>query len=320
MALGNVDIVEQASAPLLPVRPNVPLNLALGLLLGMAIGIGLALLQEQFDDTVRGEEDATRFASAPALATVPVFGKQHTTATILPHGTGGRPGDAYRVLRYNLGFVMPEPGGHTVLITSCGPKEGKTTTALNLAIAAAATGRKVVLVDSDLRRSTLRGVFETNGAKGLTDLLAGQVSLSDVLQTADGTGLMFIPPGSHAPNPTDLLDSSQMRSTVAQLRSQADLVVFDSPPILAVADSLVLASLSDAVLIVCVPGFSHRRALAQARVLLRHIGHSVSGLVLNKVEPKTGYGYYQGYDYYSAYDQDAGASEAGDERHQNAGN
>jgi capsular exopolysaccharide synthesis family protein len=305
MALGNTDVVESAAAPLLPVRPNVPLNLTLGLLLGIAVGVGAALLQEQLDDTVREEEDITRFADAPILGVVPMFEGQDPVALLPARQSRGRAIDAYRGLRVNLGFVTSGSGGRAVLVTSPGPQEGKTTTAVNLAIAAAQSGRRVVLVDSDMRRPAMHRLFTLNGLKGLSDVLAGQASPSDAVQGVEDAGLRLLSSGTRAPNPTDLLDSAAMRSLVDELRKQADLVIFDSPPLLSAADALVLASMSDAVLMVCIPGFSHRRALQRARVLLNQIGRDVSGVVLNRVQRRAGYGYYYGYYHYYYSDQQA---------------
>ena len=301
MALGNTDVVELADTPLLPIKPNMPLNLTLGMLLGLAVGIGLALLQEQLDDTVRDEDDVVRFAGAPVLATIPVFNAQESTAALPGPGLRGRANDAYRSLLVNLSFVTPGAGGHTVLVTSAGPQEGKTTTALNLAIAAAQSGRQVVLVDSDLRRPSIHRLLSLNGRKGLSNLLAGQARVSDVLRRFEETRLRFISSGTRVPTPTDLLDSSEMRSLVEKLRREADLVIFDGPPILFAPDGLVLANLSDAVLMVCVPAASHRRALQRARLLLDQIGQKVSGVVLNKVRQTPSYGYQSQYHYYSDY-------------------
>jgi capsular exopolysaccharide synthesis family protein len=301
MALGNTAIAEPASAPRLPVIPNVPLNLALGLVLGLGVGAGLALLREQLDDTVRDQDEISRLADAPVLGTVPMFERSDAAPVLAADAPRSRAMEAYRSLRYSLGFVTPGKGGHTVLVTSTVPMEGKTTTALNLAVAAALSGRRVVLLDSDLRHPVIHRLLGMNGAKGITDVLVGEAELPEVLQAVRDTGLRFISSGTRAPNPTDLLDSAGMRNLVEELRKQADLVIFDSPPMLSVADSLVLASLSDAVLMVCVPGASHRRAIQQSRLLLAQVGHTISGVVLNKIERKAGYGYYGYYYYYHDY-------------------
>jgi capsular exopolysaccharide synthesis family protein len=302
MALGNTDIAEPASRPQFPVKPNVPLNLTFGLLLGLAAGIGLALLQEQLDNSVRDQEEVARLADAPILGTVPLFEAGQALPIPVASARGGTL-EAYRALRYSLGFLVPGEGGRVVLVTSPNPLEGKTTTALNLAAAAAASGRRAVLVDADLRRPSVHRVLKLNGRKGVTDVLVGETVLPEVLQELDGTRLQVVTAGTRAPNPADLLDSKAMKSLVEDLRQQADLVVVDSPPLLSMADSLVLAGLSDAILLVCVPGTSHRRDLQRSRSLLAHIGRGISGVVLNKVEHRPGYGYYYGrYHYYDSAD------------------
>jgi capsular exopolysaccharide synthesis family protein len=295
MALGNTEVVEAAGAPLLPVKPNVPVNLSLGILLGLVVGTGIVLLQGQLDDRVSSEADVARFSEAPVLGAVPVFEGQGPTAALPSLTLRGRAVDAYCSLRVNLSFLTPRTEGHTVLVTSAEPAEGKTTTALNLAIVAAESGRRVILVDADLRGPSIHRLLGTGEAKGLSDVLAGQAALPDVVQRFDGTGLSLIGAGTIPPNPTDLLDSEQMRSLVELLRREADMIVFDSPPLLLAADSLVLASLSDTVLAVCEPGATHGRALRRARMLLNQIGRNISGVVLNKAPQNPDYGYRYGY-------------------------
>jgi capsular exopolysaccharide synthesis family protein len=151
-------------------------------------------------------------------------------------------------------------------------------------------------------------------------VLAGEAKLEDSIQRLPNADLQVITAGTRAPNPTELLDSAAMQRTMQQLRQQADLIVLDSPPLLSVADSLVLAGFTDAVLMVCVPGSSHRRALRRARLLLAQTGRSISGVVLNKVESKPGYGDYYGgyYSYYHYYDDrepEPEAAASGGRRH-----
>jgi capsular exopolysaccharide synthesis family protein len=312
MALGNTYLAEPASTPRMPVKPNVPLNLGLGLLLGTGLGVTLAFLQEQLDDTVRDQEDVARVANAPVLGTVPLFQTRDSKARPLLDGPHGRTMEPYRTLRYNLGFVTPGDGGHVVVVTSASPLEGKTTTAVNLALAAASSGRRVILTDSDLRRPSVHRMLNLNGAKGITDVLVGEADVRQVLQPFPDSGLRVLSAGARAPNPTDLLESEQMRVLVERLRHEAELVILDSPPLLSVADSLVLATLSDAVLLVCVPGASNRRALQRSRLLLTHVGHPIAGVVLNKIEHRAGYGYYYQYYYYDS-DRTDQSGDSGDE-------
>ncbi len=327
MALGNTEVVEAADKPLLPVKPNLPLNLIFGLLFGLALGVGLAMLQEQLDNSVRGEEDVTRFVDAPVLGTVPVFDApgvspmltMNASSRVKAHDPRLRAVDAYRGLRVNLGFMTPGKGGHLVLVTSAGAAEGKTTTCLNLAIAAAQSGRRVVVVDGDLRRPSLHRVLNLNGKVGLSEVLAGQVPASEALQRIEGMGLSVLTAGACPPNPTDLLDSQAMRDLVAELRREANLVIFDSSPMLPAADALVLASLSDAVLLVCVPNRSHRRALQRAKLLLNQINHNVTGVVLNQVEPQPRYGYGYGYGYGYYGEREAAEESAADGAQVDAG-
>ena len=297
MALGNADIVEAASLPRLPVKPNVPLNLTLGLLLGIGVGIGVALVQDQLDGTVRDQAEAARLVEAPVLGTIPVF-ETNGKPAMLSSGNGRDMAvEAYRALRYCLDFITQGGRGRVVLVTSAAPFEGKSTTVLNLARAVALTGRRVLLVDADLRRSGLGRMLGVNTLNGLTDVLMGEVELRDALHKCADSGLMYLSSGRPVANATELLDSSRMRELVGELRQEADLVIVDSPPVLAVADSLVLANLSDAVLMVCVAGQSQRYELQLARTLLSRVGETISGVVLNKIGEKSGYGYHGRYYY-----------------------
>jgi len=298
MALGNAEVAEAATKPLFPVKPNILLNLTVGLLLGLGVGLGLALIQDQLDDSVRDQAEAARLADAPILGTIPVFDRP-TDAVLGPvNGAHSTALEAYRALRYCLDFITPGERGRVVLVTSAGPAEGKSTTVLNLAMAVALTGRRVLLIDTDLRRSALHRMLEVEEAKGITDLLAGEAELAEVLQRNPKTGLMFIASGKQVPNPTELLESKAMRELLETLRGEADLIIFDSPPVLSVADTLVLASLADTVLMVCVAGQSHRYDMQLARQLLSHVGERIGGVVLNKVGHKAGYTYHDRYYYY----------------------
>lgn len=288
-ALGNADVIKLATVPDAPVRPNVLLNLVAGVLLGLGLGVGLAALREQFDDAVRSEDDATRLADAPLLSMVPVLKQPQAAPGLADSPAGSAAIEAYRGLRYALRFIAPGEGAQVVLVTSAGPQEGKTTTALNLATTAAMGGRKVVLVDSDLRQPSIHRLLGLHDGTGFSELLAGKVSLSEALRTIPESGLQVIASGTSAPNPADLLDSGQMRQLVTSLRASSDMVVLDSPPLLSSADGLILAQLSDALLVVCRPGTSQRRALQRARTLLAQIGRRFSGVVLNRVSAGAGY-------------------------------
>jgi len=297
MALGNADIVEPATMPRLPVKPNVPLNLVLGILLGLGVGVGVALVQDQLDDTIRDQGEAARLVDAPVLGTIPVFDGKQAIAALPSESPRDIAVEAYRALRYCLDFLNQGERGRVVLVTSPGPFEGKSTTVLNLARAVALTGRRVILVDTDLRRSGLGRMLGLHRGAGVTEILRGDIGLNEALQRCPESGLLFLSAGKIVPNPTELLDSADMRDLVQALRKEADLVILDSPPVLAVADSLVLANLSDNVLMVCVAGQSHRYDLQLAKTLLSRVGESVSGVVLNKVGSKVGYGYQNHYYY-----------------------
>lgn len=298
MALGNADIVEPATQPRLPVRPNVPLNLVLGVLLGLGLGVGVALVQDQFDDTLRDQMEATRLMEAPVLGTIPMIEGAKKGAALPVLASQSLATEAYRALRYCLDFITQGNRGRVVLVTSPGPGEGKSTTVLNLARAVAMTGRRVLVVDTDLRRAGLGRMLKMHEGKGVTDVLLGESSAEEAFQKCPDSGVLFLSAGKEVPHPTELLDSQAMRDLIDDLREKADVVILDSPPVLAVADGLVLANLSDAVLMVCVAGQSQRYDLQLARALLARVGETVSGVVVNKLGERAGYGYQDRHHYY----------------------
>jgi capsular exopolysaccharide synthesis family protein len=227
---------------------------------------------------------------------VPVLKRPQAARGLAESPAGNAAIEAYRGLRYALSFVAPGEGAQVVLVTSAGPEEGKTTTALNLATTAVMSGRSVILVDSDLRQPTLHRLLGFDDGVGLSDVLAGKATVAEALRTVPESGLQVLTAGTAALNPVDLLESESMRQLLTSLRASAHLVVLDSPPLLSSADGLILAQLSDAVLVVCRPGKSHRRALQRARALLAQMGRRFSGVVLNQVRAAAGYdSYYASY-------------------------
>jgi capsular exopolysaccharide synthesis family protein len=206
--------------------------------------------------------------------------------------------ESYRVLRTNINFSAIDAPLRTLLVTSSNPGEGKTTTAVNLAFAMAMDGKKVILVDTDLRRPSVGALLGLPNTPGLTDVLAGTADLDSVLmQHGEFPTLMAMSAGSIPPNPSELLNSRSFPLLIKRLIAQADLVIMDSPPVLVAADAQILAAQADGTILVIEPGQTKKAAARQTLGLLRHARAKVLGITYNKMR-QAGHGGYYGAYYY----------------------
>ncbi|MGE5578388.1 MAG: CpsD/CapB family tyrosine-protein kinase [Syntrophothermus sp.] len=203
--------------------------------------------------------------------------------------------EAYRVLRTNLQFATMNYSFRTILVTSPGPAEGKSTIIANLASVCAADGKRCIIVDSDLRMPVQHEILKCHNKVGLTDVLLGRVEPEKALQETPVPGLRLLPSGPVPPNQAELLGSSRMTDLTEFLRSAADLIFFDTPPVLPVTDASVLAAKVDGVLLVANAGNVSREALILAKKALEKVNARLLGVVLNKAELQGGYAYYHSY-------------------------
>lgn len=287
-------IIEIAQVPTAPVRPKKLQSMVFGCLLGFILGVCLALLQEFLDDRINSVEDANRILGLPSLGHVPALSA--TDARLLPQMPGLDPAaESYRVLRTNIHFASIDAPARTLLVTSSNPGEGKTTTAANLAFAMAMDGKRVILVDTDLRRPSLHKLMNLPAGPGLTDALLGHTELEPHMLMP---GLSVIPAGSTPPNPSELLNSRTFRNLVDKLTEQADMVIFDSPPVLVAADASILASQMDGTVLVVETGETKKAAARQTARLLQQARANVLGIAFNKMRARDGsYYYYYQYQY-----------------------
>ncbi len=292
----NAHIIERATPIDAPVRPKKAESILFAALIGLFVGLCLALLQEFLDDRINTTDDADRALGLPALGHVPTL--TAADARLLPQMKGLDPAsESYRVLRTNIHFASIDTPARTLVVTSSTPGEGKTTTAANLAFAMAADGRKVILVDTDLRRPALHTLLELPAVPGLTDVLLGKASLDDALLEHDSmTGLMVLTCGSTPPNPSELLGSRTFRNIVGELIEMSDLVIFDSPPVLAASDAQILASQMDGTIMVIEAGQTKKASAKRALALLRQARATMLGVAYNKMShTDTGAYYYYHY-------------------------
>ena len=316
-ATDTISTVEPAEVPKKPVRPRVLLNTVLGLLVGMVLAIGGVLLIEYLDDTLKNPDDVVQALKLSTLGAIPrtrqengdTDAERQLVAFLNPKSPVS---EAYRILRTNIQFSSLDKPIRTLLVTSANPSEGKSTTAANLAAIMAQTGQKVVLIDTDLRRPVIHKVFNVPNNLGLTSALLtppDASTLPHLIQPTLIKNLSVLTSGPLPPNPSELLGSRRMADLIEVLKSVADIVIFDSPPALAVTDSAVLARQLDGVLLVIDSGETREPLARRAIQELTKVGAHILGVALNRLSPTTTDGYY--YYYYHHYygDTDKGDSE-----------
>lgn len=275
-----VTIVEPAAVPTAPLRTPLLVNVGVGLLVGLIAGVGAALLRNSLDDTVRtGRELETAFG-VPVLGAVPA-GQAMRSGLPVQDEPRSPASEAVRQIRTNVAFLSRERGQRLLVVTSALDQDGKTAVSINLALALALAGQRVVLVDADLRGRTIAERLGLEAPRGLAELLANHGRVEGFLQQWVGTGLEVLPSGEPPTNPSELLASARLRQIVAALRDRADVVVFDAPALLASSDAAVLCGLADGALVVVRSGRTSRPQLREALDRLNRVGATTVGFVLN---------------------------------------
>jgi capsular exopolysaccharide synthesis family protein len=331
----NIRIVDRAEVPSGPVRPRTAMNLALGLMAGLTFGVGLAFFQDYMDNTIKSPDDVARYLGVPTIAAVPkrealkgngVYGNYVAAGSEASGGNGSAAkngasvlatgsriemishdapnsvmAEAYRSMRTSLLLSSADHPPKTILVTSALPSEGKTVTAVNMAISLTQTGGRVVLVDADMRKPRIHSVFALGATPGLSAVLTGSAGLKDVVHEVSIPNLFVLPCGVIPPNPAELLMSQRFERMLAALREYFDYVVIDSPPVSNVTDARIIGRVTDSTLVV-VKAWSTPRAAAEHSVgALVSSRTRVTGIVLNDIDVRSrGYdAYYSGYSGYS---------------------
>jgi polysaccharide biosynthesis transport protein len=301
-----VEITDHAEPAPRPVRPNIPLNIALGIVVGLVVGVGLAFFIEYLDTSVKTIDDVERALGAPVLGVIP-----QNVGSLLDEGPESPHAEAYRVLRTNLIFTRKNPDATTLTVVSGGAGEGKSTTIFNLATVFANNDLRVLLVDSDLRRPSLHKIMRVSNSVGLTNLLLGQNTMEEVVQTTMIPTLHFLPSGKLPSSSLGILNSPQMKGFIQEVKKRYDFVFFDSPPIMGVSDASILASMVDLTLLVIQYRKYPQAMTLRAKQMVEKVGGTLLGVVLNNINisQDSYYYYYSGYyyDYYSKQDDQATA-------------
>lgn len=297
----KVTVVQVANLPSSPILPSPVSNLALGAVLGLLIGIAVALLLDLLDNTVKSGSQVEELTGRAAVGGVLFDQRMVENPVITDYNLHSSTGESYRQIRTNLQYVRVDHPPKVMVITSSVGGEGKTTTAINLAIVLAQSGQRVVLVEADLRRPRVTRYMRLVGGAGLTNVLAGNADLLELLQPYGDGKLTVLAAGPHPPNPSELLGSELMGSLLSELRRHSDYVIIDAPPLLPVTDAAVLAVLADGAVIVTRYGKTKREQLRAAAASLHSIDAQLIGTVLNRIAVKRGgrygYGYGYGYEY-----------------------
>jgi len=320
----NIRVVDPALIPTYPARPQKTRNILLAFLVGLVGGVGLAFLREYLDNTVKSPDDVERLAGLPSLAVVPSMpslnghSPSHASKLITAEHTAGdaaedsrieivsfskpksQVSEAFRALRTSLLLSQAEHPPQVILVTSALPREGKTTSAVNLAVTLAQLGDRTLILDSDLRKPGIRRALGLTVGRdvGLSSYLAGVASLDDVIIPHPQIGnLSALTTGPIPPSPADLLSSHRMRDAVTYLRQKFKFIVIDSPPIMAATDAVILSALTDGVLLVVRSGETPKEAFTRTRDLLTAVKCRLLGVVLNAVDSSAP-DYYYSYRYY----------------------
>jgi succinoglycan biosynthesis transport protein ExoP len=307
----RVDLVQPATPPTNPIRPNVTQNTMLGALVGLLVGAGIAFLIEMLDDTVNHPDDIEKLTNLPTLAGIAhIAGERYRDKLVTVQYPRSPISEAYRSLRTNIQFATIDlPENKKILVTSPNPMEGKSVTVANLAAVIAQAGNKVLVMDTDLRKPVQHRLFQLPNKTGLTDFLLGvnenQIQdeikslISWCIQKTDVEGLNILTSGSLPPNPSELLGSEKMKNTLAALSEFYDYIIMDSPPELIVTDAAVISSQTDAVVLVINANATTKHQLKQAVESLRGLNrkNGLIGVVLNDLSAKRN-SYYHNYYYY----------------------
>ncbi|MCS7228978.1 MAG: polysaccharide biosynthesis tyrosine autokinase [Candidatus Kryptonium sp.] len=314
---GYVQIIDYATPEPKPVSPKVHLNLILSVIIGLGLGVGIVFIREFFDRSVKTPEQLEK-KGFTVLSAIPIIeietkldGKQlkkdegrNIAAHLITHLSPKSPvAEAYRVLRTGIQFAKLDRKIKSIIVASSAPKEGKSTTASNLAITMAKADLKTVLLDTDLRRPVLHRVFSVKREPGLTDYLFGRAEIDTIFKQTDVDNLYLVPCGVVPPNPSELLGSEKMKEFIEYLKLNYDFIIFDTPPLVAVTDALILANQVDGVLLVASAGKTEIDVVDKAREMIHRVGGNVIGVLLNNFDASATYGtYYRYYRYYRYYD------------------
>ncbi len=289
--------VVMSAGPAERIAPRPLRTALLGLALGCVLGLGLGLLRDRYDTTLKSENDVKEITDSTVIGSIPYDATANSSPLIIQSGPHAIRAEAFRVVRTNLQFVDVTNHPRVFAVTSSVPGEGKTTTAANLAFTMAAQGARVCVAEGDLRRAKLSEYLGMESGVGLTSVLIGEADLDDVLQPLGESGVVLLGAGPVPPNPSELLGSPAMQELVAQLRRRFDYVVIDTPPLLPVTDAAVVSKLVDGAVLVVGASVVRREHVLRSLEILGTVGARTLGLIVNRAPTggRDAYSYAYGY-------------------------
>jgi receptor protein-tyrosine kinase len=278
-----VIVAKRAATPTNPVIAQPVRNAATGVALGLVLGTVVALIRDRVDNTIQDSEAVEEITGASLVGSIPFDQRLQKSPCIAFDSDQSSIAEAFRALRTNLRFLKVDNPPRVLIVTCCHAEEGKSLTAVNLALTLAQSGKNVVIVDGDLRRPSLHNLLGLDDSVGFSNVLSGQHTLDEALQQTQFAGLSALTAGIVPPNPGELLESSADQDLLTELRSRFDYVIVDSSPLLAVTDAAILAASSDGVLMVCRFAVTRRDQLTQAVRRLEKVGARVHGAIFTMV-------------------------------------
>lgn len=298
----NINIIDPAKPPARPVRPKKTVNILFGMIFGIVLGVGIAFFIEYLDDTIKSPTDVENFLKVPFLGLIPTVSIAQTSTAIegivekQPKGTIA---ENYRAIRTNILFSSDRPV-KKIVVTSTGPSEGKTTTAINIAEVLARAGDKTLIIDADMRRPRIHKNINLDGdEKGISNYLTGNATIEEIIHKTPIETLFVIPAGPIPPNPVEILNSPRLKELLEAVSNKFDRIIIDTPPVIAVTDAAILARLADGVVFVVHGGRAHRDIVKRGINGLMKVGGHIFGVILNNVNIyRASYYDYYYYNYY----------------------
>jgi capsular exopolysaccharide synthesis family protein len=308
----NIQVVDQAELPTRPYRPNKRMNLLLASVVGLFLGIGLAFFFEYLDNTVKTTEDIEQFVRLPSFGMIPEISYERRKrlekgvsfpVELITHGhPKSMLSEAYRNIRTSVLLSFSERPPKKIVITSPNPSEGKTTTAINTAIALSQTGALVLILDTDMRKPRIHKIFDEENSLGVSNFLSGHAELDSIIKKTEIPNLYYIPSGPVPPNPSELIGSNLFKMMMESLGKRFDHIILDSPPVLGFADSAILSNSVDGIIMVVLSGKTPRETLQRAKESLFQVNAKILGVVINRVNIQRNHdGYYYYYRYHHYY-------------------
>ena len=312
LKVNNVRRLEAAIAPLQPIRPRGSLVMLLSLVLGVLSAITAAFIVDTIDNTIKSQDQIESSIGLAFLGILPAIKTGEDTPSTTPTNrdqyilSNPRSGvaECSRTIRTNIMFMSPENPTRSLVVTSSGPQEGKSTTVINLAITMANAGARTIIVDTDLRRPRLHRSFQISSDTGISNTVLGETTLEEAIVPSPIENLDLLPCGPIPPNPSEIFHTQSFKNILAELGEKYDRVLFDSPPVSAVTDATILSSMTDGVVFVAKAHQTTLPAIKQSKKRLEDVGGNILGLVLNNVDlddKRAGGSYYQYYYYRSGY-------------------